>query len=192
MKIIDFEIIEEESSEETNQKYFDYLKEGLGCQPIIFKVKLEEDPNNFYYLSPKKDPPNNPSFRRCKNCVFSINSNKHDKKFTYADGKKICPCCSQEFCDSIQENLEKKIEDMDSTLHKKIINRLIFLDNERAEAAEGNRFFSTNISSTSLRKHFCEVYCPLEKNQHMKNRCWEKEENCILKNLIDDIENEEK
>lgn len=185
MKIIDFEIIEEDSSVEPNHEYFNYLKDGLGCYPIIFKVKLEENPNKFYYLSPKND--SNPSYRRCGNCAFSNDAIKHYERFTYADGTKTCLCCSQEFCDRIQDNLEKKIEAKNSTLHKKIRNRLIFLDNEEVEV-DGSRFFSANITAASLRKHFCEIYCPLEKNQHMKNRCWEKEENCILKNLIEDIE----
>lgn len=188
MKIINFEIIEEDSSVRNNHKYFQYLKENLGCHPMIFKVKLEEDPNNFYYLSPKDD--SNLSYKRCQGCVFSIDSYKsykHREKFTYADGKKTCLYCSTEFCDSVQECLEKNIGAMNPTLHKKIINNLIFLDDEEVEL-DGSRFFSTHISPASLRKHFCEVYCPLEKNQHMKNRCWEKEETCILKNLIEDIE----
>lgn len=185
MEIIDFKIIEKDSSVGINYEYFHYLEENLGCHPIIFKVKLKEDPHNFYYLSPQNN--SGRSYRRCRGCVFGIGSNKHDAKFTHANGKK-CLYCSTEFCDIVQDCLEKNIETMNSTLHKKIINSLIFLDDEVVEL-DGSRFFSNNISSTSLRKHFCEVYCPLEKNQHMKNHCWEKEECCILKNLIEDIKN---
>ena len=183
MEIIDFEIIEKNSSVGINHEYFHYLEETLGCHPIIFKVKLKEDPNNFYYLSPKDGSKS--SYKRCHGCAFSIDSNKHDARFTYADGMN-CLCCSIEFCDVVQDCLEKNIEAMNSSLHKKIINRLIFLDDEVVEL-DGNRLFSNNISSASLRKHFCDVYCPLEKNQHMKNHCWKKEEYCILKNLIEDI-----